>query len=116
MNVLMKLTCNRCKSQVNENKEIEGNLNLLKRQAPNQFGYMLPYFGERWFICNSLLNIYSSFLLFSLCMLATFPNSLGFYFSNLCLNNTEHDEHLALTLVLTNLFWQSIQGMVIYFT
>ena len=32
--------------QVNENKEIKANLNLLKRKVPNHFGYMLPYFKE----------------------------------------------------------------------
>ena len=25
-------------------KEFEANLNLLKREAPNDFGYMLPYY------------------------------------------------------------------------
>ena len=29
---------------INENKEFEANLNELKRQPPNQFGYMLPYY------------------------------------------------------------------------
>ena len=38
--------CNKCSNQVTENKENEANLNLLKRQAPNQFGQMLPYFEE----------------------------------------------------------------------
>ena len=43
--------CNACKdgilcvtfnNKINENKEFEANLNLLKRKAPNEFGYMLP--------------------------------------------------------------------------
>ena len=47
--------CNECKgeilcdgynNQVNENEEIEANLNLVKREAPNQSGHMLPYFVE----------------------------------------------------------------------
>ena len=33
--------CSTCNNQINENKEFEANLNLLKREAPNQFGYML---------------------------------------------------------------------------
>ena len=39
-----KILCITCNIQINENKELEANLNLLKRQAPDQFGYMLPYF------------------------------------------------------------------------
>ena len=38
--------CNRCKSQINEIREFESNINLLKRQAPDQYGHMLPYFKE----------------------------------------------------------------------
>ena len=37
-----KKICDSCNNQVNENKEIEDNLNLLKRQLPNQFGHILP--------------------------------------------------------------------------
>ena len=37
-----KKLCNKCNNQINENKEFEANLNLLKRKAPNNFGYMLP--------------------------------------------------------------------------
>ena len=33
-------------NQVNENKKFETTLYLLKRHAPNQFGYMLPYYKE----------------------------------------------------------------------
>ena len=36
--------CNNCNNRINENKEFEANLNLLKRKAPNEFGYMLPYY------------------------------------------------------------------------
>ena len=36
--------CNKCNHQINENKEFEANLNELKRQPPNEFGYMLPYY------------------------------------------------------------------------
>ena len=32
-----------CDDQINENKEFEANLSLLKREATNEFGYMLPY-------------------------------------------------------------------------
>ena len=36
--------CDECSNQVNENKVFEANLNLLKIEAPNQFGHMLPYY------------------------------------------------------------------------
>ena len=36
--------CTTCNNQINKNKEFEANFNLLKRQAPNHFGYMLPYY------------------------------------------------------------------------
>ena len=39
-----KIICMTCNNQLNENEVFEGNLNLLKRQAPNQFGHMLPYY------------------------------------------------------------------------
>ena len=35
-------TCIKSNNQINENKEFETNLNILKRKAPNEFGYMLP--------------------------------------------------------------------------
>ena len=41
-----KKLCVTCNNQINENKELEDNLNLLKGEAPNEFGYMLPYFIE----------------------------------------------------------------------
>ena len=39
-----EILCDRSSSQINENKE--GNLNLLKRQPPNQFCCTLPYLKE----------------------------------------------------------------------
>ena len=36
--------CTTCNNQINENKEFEANLNLLKRKTPYDFGYMLPYY------------------------------------------------------------------------
>ena len=36
--------CNRCNNQVNENKEIEANLNKLKRHPPKEFGHMLSHY------------------------------------------------------------------------
>ena len=39
-----KKVCNKCNNQINENKEFEANLNLLKREEPNDFGHMLPYY------------------------------------------------------------------------
>ena len=36
--------CTTCNNLINENKEFEANLSLLNRKAPNEFGYMLPYY------------------------------------------------------------------------
>ena len=36
--------CTTCNNQINENKEFEANLNLIKRKKTNQFGYMLHYY------------------------------------------------------------------------
>ena len=41
-----KKLCYKCNNQINENKEFEANLNLLKRKTPNEFGYMLPYYTQ----------------------------------------------------------------------
>ena len=41
-----KRMCNKCDNEVNENKDIEADLNLLERQAPSDFGHMLIYFKE----------------------------------------------------------------------
>ena len=38
------ILCTTCNNQINEKKEFEAYLNLLKRKAPIEFGYMLPYF------------------------------------------------------------------------
>ena len=38
--------CTTCTNQVNENKEFETNLILLKRRVPNEFVLMLPYYKE----------------------------------------------------------------------
>ena len=38
--------CDRCNNRSNENKDFETNLNLLKREAPNEFGQRLPYFKQ----------------------------------------------------------------------
>ena len=37
-----KLLCDECNDRVNENKEIQANINLSKRQPPQQFDHMLP--------------------------------------------------------------------------
>ena len=38
--------CKRCIIQIIENKEFTANINLLKRQAPNEFGHWLPCFKD----------------------------------------------------------------------
>ena len=38
------ILCTTWNNQINENKEFEANLNLLKREAPNEVGHMLLYF------------------------------------------------------------------------
>ena len=38
------ILCTTCNNQINENKEFEANLNLLKRKTTNEFGHMLPYY------------------------------------------------------------------------
>ena len=38
------ILCITCNNQINEHKEFEANLNLLKRDVPNRFGHMLPYY------------------------------------------------------------------------
>ena len=37
-----KTLCAKCNIQINQNGEFEANLNLLKREALNEFGYKLP--------------------------------------------------------------------------
>ena len=41
-----KMLCVNCDNQINENKEFEVYFNLIKREPPSEFGYMLPYFIE----------------------------------------------------------------------
>ena len=41
-----EMISDRCNIQLNENNEIEANSNLLKRQVPNQFRYMIPFSKE----------------------------------------------------------------------
>ena len=36
------ILCDNCDKLVNQRKEFSANLNELKRQAPNEFGHMLP--------------------------------------------------------------------------
>ena len=36
------ILCDECDKLVNQNKEFSANLNELKREAPNEFGHMLP--------------------------------------------------------------------------
>ena len=38
-------TCDKCNNQINENRDFEVNLNLLKRKTPNEFCYMFPYYA-----------------------------------------------------------------------
>ena len=38
--------CGSCNQHVNDSKEFEPDLNLLKWKAPNEFGYMFPYFKK----------------------------------------------------------------------
>ena len=42
-----KIVCTKCNNHINEKEEFEANLNLLKQEAPNEFGHMLPYFKKR---------------------------------------------------------------------
>ena len=39
-----RILCVTCNNQYKENKEFEANLNLLKREKPNDRGHMLPYY------------------------------------------------------------------------
>ena len=40
------IICNTCNIQFNEKEEFETNINLIKRETPNQFGHMLPHYKE----------------------------------------------------------------------
>ena len=37
--------CDKCNNQVNETREFEAHLKLLKQKGPDQFGHMLPYYN-----------------------------------------------------------------------
>ena len=52
-----KTICKRCNVQINENKEFEPNLNLLKRQTPIEFGRRLPYFKKQAGLIYRILYI-----------------------------------------------------------
>ena len=39
-----KISCTTFNNQINEKKEFEANLNLLKRHSPNELGHMLTYY------------------------------------------------------------------------
>ena len=55
-----KILCITCNNRINENKELEAYLNLLKRQGPNQFRHMLPHQKELdVFICNKTPYLFS---------------------------------------------------------
>ena len=41
MSVMLRKCAIKCNNQINENKEFEANLNLLKRDKPNDCGHML---------------------------------------------------------------------------
>ena len=45
-----EILCNQCNNKVNEKKEFDANLNLLKREAPNELGHMLPCYKEDLYI------------------------------------------------------------------
>ena len=92
--------CDRCNNQINENKEFEAKLNLLKRNAPNEFGYMLLIikYNFQLFVLNHLL--YTCFRLFILYTLANFSNFSKVYVFNLRSINPQQDEHL--TFLLSN--------------
>ena len=40
--------CDNCDKLVNQKEEISANLNELKREAPNEFGQMLPMYITIW--------------------------------------------------------------------
>ena len=39
------ILCDGCEKLVNQNKEFSANLNEIKRQAPNENGFMLRWYG-----------------------------------------------------------------------
>ena len=53
-----------CSNQVSEIKEIEANLHKLKRQGPNQFGHIHPYYKVK-FYCQFFVLVHPFYTLFS---------------------------------------------------
>ena len=52
--------CNKGNNQVNEIKEFAAIKKLLNRQAPNEFGHMLPYFKEKLY-CQLFVPVHLLF-------------------------------------------------------
>ena len=95
------ILCITCNNQINENKEFEANLNLLKRDVPNRFGHMLPYYVILFStFCTKSSIIKSLLLLFILYTLANFFKFSKAYVFNLRSINPQQDEHL--TFLLSN--------------
>ena len=91
--------CNKCKNQINENKEFEAKLNEIKRHQPNDFGHLLPYYVIKFStFCTKSSIIYSCFLLFILYTLANFFNLSKVYVFELHSINRQQTEHLTFLL------------------
>ena len=60
-----RMLCTICNNEVNKNKEIKANLNLIQRQTPIEFGHMLLHLEEQdhLFVIKNL-NINSFFAMF----------------------------------------------------
>ena len=41
-----EILCTTCNNQVDENKEFEAKLNLIRRQAPNEVGQLPPFYKK----------------------------------------------------------------------
>ena len=96
----IKTLCTTCDKQVNENKEFETKLDLLKREAPNDFGHMLLYYKMKFStFCTKSSNIYSCFLLFVIYTLAIFLNISKVYVFNLRSIKRQQNEHLTCILL-----------------
>ena len=68
------ILCITCETQINEKKEFEANLYLLKREAPNYFGHLLPscevFFSCQLFVLIHLLySFFSSLFLYMLAII-----------------------------------------------
>ena len=53
------MPCTTCNNQVEENKEFEANINLIKRQVPNEYRHMLLYYKEQDDFFYALLKSFS---------------------------------------------------------